>query len=121
MSARPIRPGSLDTQTNDPRCFIEQRAKRDHGASFDRLVRQARKLCGADLAAAEATDLSPKSHRLGNRRSRGVKTSRRVTTRKAPERAKREMARLGIEPRTPRFSVDPENPWLSADLQDFFW
>jgi hypothetical protein len=32
-----------------------------------------------------------------------------------------EMARPGIEPGTPRFSVGNENPWLMADLQDFFW
>ena len=34
---------------------------------------------------------------------------------------KRGMARPGIEPGTPRFSVGHENPWLSPDLQDFFW
>jgi hypothetical protein len=34
---------------------------------------------------------------------------------------KGKMARLGIEPRTPRFSGGLENPWLSVDLQDFFW
>ena len=38
-----------------------------------------------------------------------------------PEQAKDEMARLGIEPRTPRFSDGRENPWLTTDLQDFFW
>jgi len=38
-----------------------------------------------------------------------------------PEQAKDEMARLGIEPRTPRFSEGLENPWLSTDLQDFCW
>jgi hypothetical protein len=32
-----------------------------------------------------------------------------------------QMARPGIEPGTPRFSEDPENPWLITDLQDFFW
>jgi hypothetical protein len=32
-----------------------------------------------------------------------------------------EMARPGIEPGTPRFSEGGENPWLTADLQDFFW
>src|SRR4051812_36199038 len=98
--------------------------KRDHGASFDRLVRQARELRGDDATASEAAEaekLSPKSHRPPDRRFRGVKTARPVTTGNRREQAKRGVARLGIEPRTPRFSAGPENPWLSPDLEDFFW
>jgi hypothetical protein len=43
------------------------------------------------------------------------------STETAPEQARNEMARPGIEPGTPRFSEGRENPWLSLHLQDFFW
>jgi hypothetical protein len=68
---------------------LEQRVKRDHGASFDRLVRQARELGGEDRTIAEAGELSSKSHRRRNRRLWGVETGRAVTTRNRPEEEKR--------------------------------
>jgi hypothetical protein len=46
--------------TMDVYARLEQRVKRDHGASFDRLVRQARELRGEDRTIAEAAELSPK-------------------------------------------------------------
>jgi hypothetical protein len=32
-----------------------------------------------------------------------------------------QMARPGIEPGTPRFSVDQENLWIVPELQDVYW
>jgi hypothetical protein len=43
------------------------------------------------------------------------------STETAPEQARNEMARPGIEPGTPRFSEGPKNPFEDPDLQDFFW
>src|SRR2546423_8076981 len=40
-----------------PDVFVD--VKRDHGASFDRLVRQARELRGDDGTASEAAQLAP--------------------------------------------------------------
>jgi len=48
-------------------------------------------------------------------------SSRPSSSGRWPVGTKDEMARLGIEPRTPRFSDGGENPWLTTDLQDFFW
>src|SRR5438067_11391175 len=86
-----------------PDVFVD--VKRDHGASFDRLVRQARELRGDDATASEAAQLAPKST---GPQIDGLGTSKpgdRRQNRNRREQAKRGMARLGIEPRTPRFSV----------------
>jgi hypothetical protein len=57
--------GHADSKmTMDVYAQLEQRLKRDHGASFDRLVRQARKLRGGDSASAEAAELVPRSAHL---------------------------------------------------------
>jgi hypothetical protein len=53
--------GHADSKmTMDVYAQLEQRLKRDHGASFDRLVRQAPELRGGDSASAEAAELVPK-------------------------------------------------------------
>jgi hypothetical protein len=45
-----------------------QRAKRDHGAGFDRLIREARDLHAGDVSTApDAAQLAPKRYRPGNR------------------------------------------------------
>jgi Phage integrase family len=91
--------------TMDVYAQLEQRVKRSHGTSFDRLVRQARKLRGGDETAVEAAQLAPKRHRPPDRRFGSVKTRRPVPNGNRREQARREMARPGIEPGTPRFSV----------------
>jgi hypothetical protein len=63
-------------RTMDVYAQLEQRAKRERRTSFDRLVRQARELRGADELASEAAELSPKSHRRLNRCFTGAKTAR---------------------------------------------
>jgi integrase len=91
--------------TMDVYAQLEQRAKREHGASFDRLVRQARELRGEDSTAREAAELAPKRHRPQNRGVFGPLKKRASLPKNPPEQGKRRVARLGIEPRTPRFSV----------------
>jgi len=101
--------GHADSKmTMDVYAQLEQRLKRDHGASFDRLVRQAPELRGGDSGSAEAAELVPKD------------TGPKIGLFGASKKRVR-MARLGIELRTPRFSEGPETPWMSPDLQDFFW
>jgi integrase len=99
--------GHADSKmTMDVYARLEQRAKRDHGASFDRLVRDARGLGGEG-----APGLDPRS--IGNEKVTGPEKGPdhhpeepgSSDLKSAPEQGKDEMARLGIEPRTPRFSV----------------
>jgi hypothetical protein len=91
--------------TMDVYAQLEQRVKRDHGASFDRLVRRARELRGEVSTAREAAELVPKRYRPQNRGVFGTPRTRPSLPKNHPEREKDEVARLGIEPRTPRFSV----------------
>jgi NAD(P)-dependent dehydrogenase (short-subunit alcohol dehydrogenase family) len=67
-----------------------------------------------DLVDLGSSTRAPRSTRHGARAGRKGSSHRTVRA------GKDEMARLGIEPRTPRFSDGLENPWLSPDLQDFF-
>jgi hypothetical protein len=99
---------------------LEQRAKRDHGTSFDRVIRQARDLHGRAPDTSDATQLALKRPEPGNQRDRPSAEPDSSFTKNRAEQEKNEVARLGIEPRTPRLSVGEENPWLSTDLQDFF-
>ena len=98
--------GHADSKmTMDVYAQLEQRVKRDHGASFDRLVRQHRGLEREEQALPAAPELAPAWHRPSNRPRRRVKTGRPVTARKRPEQAKERMARPRFELGTPRFSV----------------
>ena len=99
--------GHADSRmTMDVYAQLEQRAKRDHGASFDRLVRAApRARARRHQALPAAPELAPAWHRPSNRPRRRVKTGRPVTARKRPEQAKERMARPRFELGTPRFSV----------------
>jgi integrase len=98
--------GHADSKmTMDVYAQLEQRVKREHGASFDRLVRQARELRGEDSTTREAAELVPKRYRRQNRGVFGPPGTRSPVPKNRPERGKRKMARPGIEPGTPRFSV----------------
>ena len=92
--------GHADSKmTLDVYAQLEQRADRSHGTSFDALIRRA------DRARSDAE--------LGMKRSRGPQNAEtepqiaaRPRTRKGDgSRDLREMARPGLEPGTPRFSV----------------
>jgi hypothetical protein len=49
------------------------------------------------------------------------KRPRRELSKTAGLQRKREMARPGFEPGTPRFSEGSDGLLASADLQDFYW
>ncbi|HYM44942.1 MAG TPA: hypothetical protein VES65_02110 [Solirubrobacteraceae bacterium] len=96
---------------------LEQRVKRSHGKSFDRLVRRAREqVAGLALVPsnADSTEQEPAiGPRLGHEDQNRTKTTstaaKRPNTKSHDLQRVRRMARLGIEPRTPRFLVDPED------------
>ena len=68
--------GHADSKmTIDVYAQLEQRLKRDHGASFERLVRWAPEFRGEDSASAQAAELVPKDW-PPNRPLRGVKKAR---------------------------------------------
>ena len=63
--------GHADSKmTLDVYAQLEQRAKRDHGASFDRLIRRARDLNGESPTASEAAQLVPEKVVLGRKSAR---------------------------------------------------
>jgi integrase len=63
--------GHADSKmTLDVYAQLEQRAKRDHGTSFDRLSRQARDLHGAVRGPSDATELALKRPQPGNQPDR---------------------------------------------------
>ncbi len=99
--------GHADSKmTMDVYAQLEQRVKRDHGANFDRLVRDARDIRG------DATP-RPRLGSIGNEKVTGPQKgpdhhpeeAESSDLKSAPEQGQDQMARLGIEPRTPRFSV----------------
>jgi integrase len=100
--------GHADSKmTLDVYAQLEQRVDRSHGTSFDRLIRKAREQVAPDLARRPG--LAPIGPRLGHNDEKPSKT---VATRPRRERAKtanlqrsRGVARPGLEPGTPRFSV----------------
>jgi integrase len=101
--------GHADSKmTMDVYAQLQQRAKRDHGARFDTLLRQAQtQLRDFDETNAEGligTAIGTEGEKSPIRGSDSAMTS---TRKSAPEQGKTGMARLGIEPRTPRFSGVP--------------
>jgi hypothetical protein len=110
--------------TLDVYAQLEQRMDRNHGASFDGLVRKA-----CDRFAALPQQPEPTiAVSLPRNGHDGEKLTTTVTKRPRREPSKstglqrvQRMARPGFEPGTPRFSEGPENPLASADLQDFYW
>ena len=104
--------GHADSKmTLDVYAQLEQRAKRDHGASFDRLIRRARDLNGESPTASEAGQLGSLKRLswVGNRPDLAPSEAYSSSTQTDPEQAKDQMARPGIEPGTPRFSEGREN------------
>ena len=97
---------------------LEQRAKRDHGKSFDRLIRQARNLHGQPTQAPQASEKVPGPKEAPDPAPQEQDPD---APESAPQQAKSEMARPGFEPGTPRFSEGPANSLGSRDLQAFFW
>jgi hypothetical protein len=99
--------GHADSKmTMDAYAQLQQRAKRDHGAHFDELVRQAR----VQLRTPEET--APNAS-IGTAIGTGGQKSPISAPDRVPaedqehgsEQAKTGMARPGFEPGTPRFSV----------------
>ena len=76
--------------TMDVYAQLEQRVKRNHGSSFDRLVRQARELRGEDSTAREAAQLAPKTHQPQNRGVFGPTRTRPLLPQNRPEQGKQE-------------------------------
>ncbi len=77
--------GHADSKmTMDVYAQLEQRLKRDHGASFDRLVREAPELRGEDSASADAAalvlkDTGPKVGLFGASKKRVRSSSSRIS------------------------------------------
>jgi len=94
--------GHADSKmTMDVYAQLEQRVKRDHGASFDRLVRHARtQLHGF----REQRFWSPNGSRDPIGDPKAPKPSDGKVAEFPAERAIQRMARPGLEPGTPRFS-----------------
>jgi integrase len=99
--------GHADSKmTLDVYAQLEQRVDRRHGTSFDALVRRARRQA-ASLTIG--TDDGPIGRRLGdeteNRPSRAPHDAAETDAEPADVQGLSWMARAGIEPATPRFSV----------------
>jgi hypothetical protein len=117
--------GHADSKmTLDVYAQLEQCVDRSHGASFDGLVRKARDRFAAlpqQPTPNIAASLPRNGHDSEKPTTTVTKRPRRELSKTAGLQRKRQMARPGFEPGTPRFSEGPENPLCSADLQDFYW
>jgi hypothetical protein len=94
----PGRPRRLE---DDARLYaqLEQRADRTHGTSFDALIQRA------EDARRDAELVMKRSRRLREPETGLEEGSRRRTRKASKSREIRKMARPGLEPGTPRFSV----------------
>src|SRR4051794_24966671 len=103
--------GHADSKmTLDVYAQLQQRVKREHGMAFDRLVDEAREqLYGADTAALKSLSAQPLGHGLGhdgpNAVPEGVEEGGSEVAKPADLQEDSRMARPGLEPGTPRFSV----------------
>jgi integrase len=103
--------GHADSKmTLDVYAQLQQRVKREHGRAFDTLVRQAREqLYGTTSALPEAASGPISGHDSGHEATLGgSKASRTAATgdqESSDLQADPDMARPGLEPGTPRFSV----------------
>jgi hypothetical protein len=75
--------------TLDVYAQLEQRAKRDHGTSFDRLVRQARDLHGEVSDPSDATQLALKKPQPGNQAIRAFAEPHSSFTKNPAEQRKK--------------------------------
>jgi integrase len=107
--------GHADSKmTLDVYAQLEQRADRSHGTSFDRLVRAARQLTsGPVLDSNSAPGSVAETLPIGRRKGDGGETAperdrnalKPEPTNQGDLQEEDEMARPGLEPGTPRFSV----------------
>jgi hypothetical protein len=99
--------GHADSKmTMDVYAQLEQRVDRSHGESFDRLVRKAREqVIGLPLMVEDGS-IGPRLGHGGEKPTKTItKRPRREASKSAGMQRKRGMARPGLEPGTPRFSV----------------
>ncbi len=113
--------GHADSKmTMDVYAQLEQRMDRSHGTNFDRLLNEARNRqpseqeagydapeepAKAPKAPQKPIQKVPKRYRPPKRAICDPKTAAQKNSKTAPEQAKNPMARPGLEPGTPRFSV----------------
>jgi integrase len=98
--------GHADSKmTMDVYAQLEQRAKREHGKSFDRLIRRARDLNGQPAPAPHGDEKVLKRYRDQKSPDWEPAESSKYSSKSASQQGKSEMARPGFEPGTPRFSV----------------
>jgi hypothetical protein len=98
--------GHADSKmTMDVYAQLEQRAKRSHGTNFDRLIRDARSQLKSGTPAPRAPEKAPKRHRDEKGENLRPTNAARRSRKSTPEQATSDMARPGLEPGTPRFSV----------------
>jgi Phage integrase family len=99
--------GHADSKmTMDVYAQLEQRMDRSHGTSFDRLVRKAREqLDGLSLDPEVDSNWRRKGDEPENRSLEADSEPCQERRKLAHLQGRREMARVGIEPTTPRFSV----------------
>ena len=88
--------------TMDVYAQVQQRVKRDHGANFDRLLREARE---PETGDSEAAELVTKRYRPSESPDSEPGDLRPSPDESGSEQGKDDMARPGFEPGTPRFSV----------------
>ena len=103
--------GHADSKmTLDVYAQLQQRVKREHGTAFDRLVDEAREqLYGPDPAALNLLSAQPLGHGLGhggqNRDAVGPEAGDSEAAKPREPQEDSGVARPGLEPGTPRFSV----------------
>jgi hypothetical protein len=99
--------GHADSKmTMDVSAQLQQRAKRDHGAHFDGLLRQARVELRTPDETASNTSIGTAIGTEGQKSPFPAPDCAPADDQKpASEQAERGMARPGLEPGTPRFSV----------------
>jgi hypothetical protein len=95
--------GHADSKmTMDVYAQLQQRAKRDHGAHFDELVRQAR----VQLRTPDETASNDSMGTEGQKSPiSGLDRAPVDDQKHGSEQGESDMARPGFEPGTPRFSV----------------
>jgi Phage integrase family len=99
--------GHADSKmTLDVYAQLEQRVDRSHGESFDKLVRRAREQVAGLTIAIEEPSIGPRLGHGPQKLSKTVaKRPRREKSKTAGLQRVRGVARPGLEPGTPRFSV----------------
>jgi hypothetical protein len=99
--------GHADSKmTMDVYAQLEQRVDRSHGTSFDRLVRRAREqVADLTLDPDEGSNGRRLGDEAGSRPSVAESEPSKRHRKPAHLQGRKRMARVGIEPTTPRFSV----------------